>query len=54
MSPVAVVYCECRIDQPEPVVGEPRPHALAARLVPPVLDVPLDELPGRGMEEVCR
>ena len=32
------------VRQPEAVVRDPRPHAAAGRRVPPVLDVPLDEL----------
>ncbi len=34
-----------RVDQPQPIVGEPRPHAFPAGLVPPVLHVAFDELP---------
>ena len=41
-----------RVDEPEPVVRELRADALAARLVPPVLDVAFDELARRGMEDV--
>ena len=52
MSPVARDVLQRRVQQPEPVVGEARAHALAARLVPPVLDVAFDELPRGGVEEV--
>ena len=38
--------------QPREVVGEPRAHAASARLVPPVLDVALPELPSRRAQEV--
>ena len=39
-------------DQPQPIVGELRTHALPARLVPPVLHVALDELPRRGAQQL--
>ena len=41
-----------RIHQPQPVVGESRANALAARLVPPVLDVSFDELTRGGAQQV--
>ena len=40
------------VGQPEQVVGDPRAHAAPAGRVPPVLDVALDELPGRGAQQV--
>ena len=46
------MYSQRRIDQPQPVVGELRPHALPAGLVPPVLHVAFDELPRGGVEDV--
>ena len=41
-----------RVDEPEPIVRELGPHALAARFVPPVLDVAFDELSRGGMDDV--
>ena len=40
------------VGQPQAVVGDARPHATARRRVPPVLDVALGELLGRGTQEV--
>ena len=40
------------VGQPEAIVGDARPDAPAGRRMPPVLDVSLDELAGRGPQEV--
>jgi hypothetical protein len=36
------------VGEPYPIVGNARPHALAGRRQPPMLDIPFDELPGRS------
>ncbi len=41
-----------RVDQPQAIVRKARTNSLAARLVPPVLDVPFAELPRGGVQEV--
>ena len=42
-----------REDEPETIVGDPGAHALSAGLVPPMLNVPFDELPGCRVQKVC-
>ena len=44
---------ERRVDQPQPIVGNARPNALAVRFVPPVLHVAFDEL-ARGRVQQMR
>ena len=47
------LYIVCDgVGEPHPVVGNARTHALPRRRHPPVLKVALDELPGRGAQEM--
>ena len=41
-----------RIGQPDAIVGDPRPHALAGMGQPPMLIIALDELPAGGPQEM--
>ena len=51
-SPVALDIVRDGVGEPDPVVGDPRAHALTRMRQPPMLHVALDELPRRGAQQV--
>ena len=51
-SPVALDIVRDGVGEPHAVVGDARAHALAGMRQPPMLHVALDELPGRGAQQM--